>query len=285
MSLPKKIGEYGDYLPTLYANDFFPDRERENLERLKKDGAEMQQKIKSLHLRQDHSVAKKMKSVLAHKTLIQVIRNCHLELFEAKVRFIEAESDVESLAARNRAVLERIDREEQFLREVLEQMAEIKRKARIVAPVAAKLLEEAKAAGNEAYFQEIPPDVTIEEREAEISAEEARLQYMHANNPNAIRQFEACKADHKRLKEKVGTVGDRLEKLRRHITKIRDKWEPALDQLIAEISGAFSYNFEQIGCAGEVGIHKDEDFDQWAVQIKVKFRFVIDVAQLLGISN
>jgi len=250
------------------------ERERENFERLEKDGADMLQKIKSLQLKQEKSVVRKMKKVLAHKSLIEVIRARHGELLDAKVRFIEAESDVESLAVRNRSVLERIDREEQFLREVQEQMTEIKRNARRVAPIAARLLEEAKAAGNEAYFQGIPPDITIEEREAEISAEEARLQYMHANNPNAIRQFEVCKADHERLKEKVDAAGNRLEKLHRHITKIRDKWEPALDQLIAEISEAFSYNFEKIGCAGEVGIHKDEDFDQWAVQIKVKFRYV-----------
>lgn len=256
------------------ANDFTSERERENSELLKKDGAEMQKRIKSMQLRQDNLVIQKMKHLLAHKNLVEIIRSRHIELLDAKVRSIEAESDVESLAARNRAVLERIDREKQCLEEVLEQMADIKRKARRVAPVAAKLLEEAKAAGTEAYFHGIPPDVTIEDREGEISAEEARLQYMHANNPNAIRQFEACKADHERLKEKVDTSSDRLEKLHRHITKIRNMWEPALDQLIAEISEAFSYNFEQIGCAGEVGIHKDEDFDQWAVQIKVKFRYV-----------
>ena len=241
---------------------------------LEKDGAETKQKIRSLQLRQDSTVLKKTKRVLVHKDLVEIIRTRHLEYLDAKLRFVEAESDVESLAARNRAVIEHIEREEQLLREVLEQMTDIKQKARKVAPVAAKLLEEAKAVGNEAYFHGIPPEVTIEEREAEISVEEARLQYMHANNPNAIRQFEVCKADHERLKGKVDVAGDRLKKLQHHITKIRGKWEPALDQLIAEISEAFSYNFEQIGCAGEVGIHKDEDFDQWAIQIKVKFRYV-----------
>ena len=30
-------------------------------------------------------------------------------------------------------------------------------------------------------------------------------------------------------------------------------WEPELDKLVKEISNAFAYNFEQIGCAGEVG--------------------------------
>jgi hypothetical protein len=48
-----------------------------------------------------------------------------------------------------------------------------------------------------------------------------------------------------------------------------------VDQLISQINDAFSYNFEQISCAGEVGVHKDEDFEKWAIEIKVKFRYVV----------
>ena len=51
------------------------------------------------------------------------------------------------------------------------------------------------------------------------------------------------------------------------------QWEPQLDELIAKISEAFADNFSKIQCAGEVVVYKDEeDFDQWAIQIKVKFR-------------
>ena len=57
------------------------------------------------------------------------------------------------------------------------------------------------------------------------------------------------------------------------IDRIRAKWEPELDQLVALISDAFFHNFAQIGCAGQVGVHKDdEDFGQWAIRIEVKFR-------------
>ena len=56
------------------------------------------------------------------------------------------------------------------------------------------------------------------------------------------------------------------------IKEIRDVWEPKLDQLISEINDAFSYNFQQINCAGEVGVNKDVDFDKWAIEIKVRFR-------------
>jgi chromosome segregation ATPase len=74
------------------------------------------------------------------------------------------------------------------------------------------------------------------------------------------------------LKAKILETEASLETIAQNVMKIRGKWEPKLDTLIAKISDAFSYNFEQIGCAGEVNVHKDDDFDQWAIQIKVKFR-------------
>ncbi|KAF4633024.1 hypothetical protein G7Y89_g5095 [Cudoniella acicularis] len=114
--------------------------------------------------------------------------------------------------------------------------------------------------------------MTVEGLQNEISAEEAKLEFVHANNPNAIRDFEKRQADVDKLKEKIAEAEQKLEKISRSLAKIRGKWEPALDALISEISEAFSYNFEQIGCAGEVGIHKHDDFDLWAIQIRVKFR-------------
>ena len=59
---------------------------------------------------------------------------------------------------------------------------------------------------------------------------------------------------------------------------MRGRWEPELDGVIARISEAFADNFARIHCAGEVGIYKDpDDFERWAVQIKVKFRFVFSI--------
>jgi len=63
-----------------------------------------------------------------------------------------------------------------------------------------------------------------------------------------------------------------LTKVQTDITEIKDQWEPELDALVAQISEAFGENFAKIQCAGEVGVHKDDDFEQWAIQIRVKFR-------------
>ncbi len=76
------------------------------------------------------------------------------------------------------------------------------------------------------------------------------------------------------LKQKVANLEHQLGEMQHGIDELRQKWEPELDRLVGKISDAFSYSFKQINCAGEVGIHKDEDFDQWSIQIQVKFRFV-----------
>jgi chromosome segregation ATPase len=117
--------------------------------------------------------------------------------------------------------------------------------------------------------------------ETEIAAEEAKLEFVHANNPNAIRDFETRQLQLDKLKEKISGAEEKLETVDCEITRVRGIWEPALDRLISEISEAFSINFEQIGCAGEVSVHKDEDFDLWAVDIKVKFRY----EQLIGVME
>jgi len=101
------------------------------------------------------------------------------------------------------------------------------------------------------------------------------LDYVHEGNSGALREFESRKAKIDKLAFRLRESEKKLETYTRTIARIREKWEPVLDKLIQEISTAFSYNFEQIGCAGEVGVHKDDDFDLWSIEIKVKFRYAL----------
>lgn len=83
----------------------------------------------------------------------------------------------------------------------------------------------------------------------------------------------------------------------------QDNWQPALQRLVDSIGQKFSAAFDRkwfsyfylvyglmqspylclsrvflcirtsgIGCAGEIRIHEDEDYDKWAIDILVKFR-------------
>lgn len=121
-------------------------------------------------------------------------------------------------------------------------------------------------------YNENPDGHTVESLQMDIAAEESKLELIHAGNPNAIKEYEKRQIDVDKLTTKIKESEASLMAIAEEISKIRSKWEPELDTLIAKISDAFSFNFEQIGCAGEVNVHKDDDFEQWAIQIKVKFR-------------
>ena len=239
------------------------------------DGQKLREKIRGFFMQSDQCLHKKAHKALEHKGLVEAMRRCHDELIDAKIRLIEAESDIEALRERNSDIVERLQVEEQSVQTAEREAAAAKIKAAAVMRAVQEIQAEALAAGNISDFQSIAPGLTVMALKAEIEAEESKLEYIHANNPNAIRDFERRQVDVDKLKSKIAETEDSLRTLARRIEKVREKWEPELDKLIAEISDAFSYNFEQIGCAGEVGVHKDEDFDQWSIEIKVKFRYVL----------
>lgn len=210
---------------------------------------------------------------LEYKGKVEAIRSCHETLLEAEIRLIEAQSDVENLEERNSGIVQRQEQERQ-------QVKEIERESKIVTETARKALavcqaitaEEDEATNQK--LQGIPEDLTIEALELDIASEESKLDFIQANNPNAIAQFERFQTTVDRLTAKVEEADKRLKKIQEKITRVRGKWEPELDKLISEISDAFAYNFEQIGCAGEVGVEKTDDFEDWKIMIKVKFRYV-----------
>lgn len=242
------------------------------LESKKEANAEFVNHVKKLQNQHDLAVIRKSKYALEYKTLVEKIRDCHDDLLEAQVRHIEAQSDVEGLTARNEDIVRELEAEE-----ARKNNAELE--AKRVQAVAKKALELVKTImAHEDYksFEEevtnYPDGTTVETLRADIAAEESKLEYMQLNNPNALKQYEKLQGDVDQLKEKINATEGRLEKLESRITKIRDRWEPELDRFINEISDAFSYNFEQIGCAGSVSVNKDEDFAKWKIEIKVKFR-------------
>jgi chromosome segregation ATPase len=219
----------------------------------------------------------KITLALEHKRLIEKLRACHEAYQEAEARLVEATSDVEALTERNSGVKQALANE----RQLVEQVA---RESRIAKEAASESLRECHAiiaeedddSPNVEYFKSISTqDLTIEALEHDIEAERSKLEFIHDSNPGALKEFETRQNTIQKLGEKIQDSEKRLEKLNRKITRVREKWEPELDKLIGEISDAFAYNFEQIGCAGEVSVHKDDDFDLWSIEIKVKFRYAL----------
>ncbi|CZR51566.1 related to structural maintenance of chromosomes protein 5 [Phialocephala subalpina] len=247
--------------------------EEEALATKQKASEEFRDRLKILHTQHDHAVLRKSKKALEHKELVEKIRDRHDELLEAQIRHIEAQSDIEGLTARNEGIVQQLEAEEarkNHAEQEARRVSEIAKKALVVCKAILADPEYADDAMPE--FSRPPEGLTVDALELEIAAEESKLEYMQSNNPNAIRDYERRQVEVDKLKEKIDATEAKLEKLENRITKIRDRWEPRLDTLINTISEAFSHNFEQIGCAGSVSVNKDEDFNDWSIQIRVKFR-------------
>jgi structural maintenance of chromosomes protein 5 len=250
----------------------FAEREEETLKEKQQGFTERRNRIKALKVQIDAATMKKAQNALDYKDFVSTIRARHEDLLEAEVMLIEAKSDVAGLKDRNQDIDQRLAEERQKSTDAGAESARV----REVAARAIEVCQEIRSdPDNQPYlkhFSEIAPDKTVEEFNMEIASEESKLEFTNANNPNAIRDFERRQVDIDKLKAKVSDAEEKLGNIGEKITEVRGVWEPALDSLIERISSAFSYNFEQIGCAGEVGVHKDDDFDLWAIQIMVKFR-------------
>ena len=267
--------EKADLQKAWSAQKALPDRiqaEEETLEGKLRDSDEVQEQRRKLKTQIDLAVIRRAKKTLEYKEHITKFRNCHEELIEAEIRLVEAISDVASLKERHEDTVRERDIEQEKVRTIEAEAKRVKDIARKAMETCAVLMNDPANADYIEALKNIPEGQTVEALETEIAAEESKLEFIHAGNPNAIKDYEKREIEVERLKAKIADTETNLNTISRNITKIRGKWEPELDTLIARISDAFSYNFEQIGCAGEVNVHKDDDFDQWAIQIKVKFR-------------
>ncbi|KAM3064869.1 Structural maintenance of chromosomes protein 5 [Clarireedia jacksonii] len=249
-------------------------REKENLERLENAAAASRKAIQEIMKEQDTAGLKKGADVLKHIEKIKEIVACHDELDEAETRRIEAESDIAALRERNIGIVQKLDAERALVARVKQESQEATKTAKRALERCKQISSEAEATNQEdlEYFRNIPEGKTVEELENEIKSEQNKLELIQAYNPNAIRDFKKRQAEIEKLESRLGNTEEDLNSIEQQTNHIMQQWEPRLDALVAEIGQAFSDNFEQIGCAGEVGVYKEDDFENWAIEIKVKFR-------------
>ena len=186
---------------------------------------------------------------------------------------VEANSDFEILRQRNSSVQELLQDQQRQVDVLVRETEASQRTAKAHLDKCSQIL-----AGVEDELRNflvgLPTNQTPEQLEDEIESEKARLELMHEGNGGVIREYEQRKKKIDALTARLEEIKNALSEFDDKIKELRDQWEPELDSLVGKISDSFSLNMEQISCAGEVGIHKDEDFDQWAIQIRVKFRYV-----------
>ena len=225
--------------------------------------------MQQYRIRIDELSIKKSEFVLEYKDGIEAIRDAHHSLMEARLRQLEAASDMTALADKNAGIARQVTELRHAVDRAKRHAQQLKDTAQTFLDRANQLMAEVDEETGE-RLQSV--DLTLEDLHREIDSETSKLDYIHAGDPAALEQFETRKHAIARLEKKIATNQASLDTLHARIDELRELWEPELDRLIATISAAFAHNFERIGCAGEVGVHKDEDFELWSIEIKVKFR-------------
>ncbi|KAF9528049.1 P-loop containing nucleoside triphosphate hydrolase protein [Crepidotus variabilis] len=135
-----------------------------------------------------------------------------------------------------------------------------------------KALEEAEKNGTTPPSQAGVELRTADELQAELENQKATLELNMITNPGVVEQYEKRKRDIETLEKTLADRKKREERLQKQIKGARDNWHPALKKLVGSIGKKFSAAFDRIGCAGEIRINENEEYEKWAIDILVKFR-------------
>ncbi|KAF2839956.1 putative ABC/SMC5 protein [Patellaria atrata CBS 101060] len=233
-------------------------------------GEEVKELVQASRQKADSFALERGRLALKYANAVEILRKAHDDLYESEFLLIEAQSDVDVLTTRNSEVNELLKQRQQ---DVIQAQADYKKYLEVARRVHAEvnlILENKTELENQLIEQH--QNKTSEELETEIESTQMRLSLLHGGNPEAIKQFEERQKRIDHLERSVARLEEELAQFESRISDIREQWEPEIDALVGKISEAFSYNFSKIGCAGEVGIYKDDDFNEWAIQIRVKFR-------------
>lgn len=251
---------------------------KSNLQNSLKNLKETKQRLSSFDGEVDKLALEKARRVLEHKKQLELLHDANQAIIEAALRALEAKSDVAALKERNSEIVQRLEEEKQSLQRLVREAEKAKAEAKEAQSVILELLS---TGSNNAideqrrdFLSGIKEGHTFETMDAEIQTEKAKLDLIHAADPGVLQEFEKRARDIERGQRDKAKRERQLDSLNEQIQELKDTWEPAVDAIINRINDAFSYNFEQISCAGEVSVHKDEDFDKWAIDIRVKFRYV-----------
>ncbi|PHH87942.1 hypothetical protein CDD83_8210 [Cordyceps sp. RAO-2017] len=218
----------------------------------------------------DKAALKRVDLAIEHQKLVEKIGSAHQALLEAKIRQIEARSDIQGLKERSASLMQRLEQKRREVQDATDDASRAKEEGRRLSDEVKDML--VRDGDKRELLTQLSDGKTPQELEMDMSAEEAKLELIHAANPNVIREFERRAQEMDRLKRKMEGFTAKLEDLDSRLGSLMGRWEPRLDELVSRINDAFAYNFEQISCAGEIRVHKDDDFDLWALDIMVKFR-------------
>lgn len=266
--MPEKIGQSFEGIGRTLLT--FIESEEHQKASYEKAMVDARQALTDLRYECDDATVQRARLVLRHKDAVERIRETQHAVLEAHIRLLEARSDVLGLKQRNSSIMDRLELEKQNVHDATAEAEAARAAGRQHGQEVQDMLESNR--GKEELLTQLSAGKTPDEVEMERDAEAANLELIHAANPNVMREFEKRAHDIARLRKKMTGLNEKLASLNKQLDEIMGKWEPQLDELVSRINDAFAHNFERISCAGEIRVHKDEDFDLWAMDVMVRFR-------------
>eukprot|EP01113_Clastostelium_recurvatum_P048657 TRINITY_DN890_c0_g1_i2.p1 TRINITY_DN890_c0_g1~~TRINITY_DN890_c0_g1_i2.p1 ORF type:complete len:569 (+),score=181.92 TRINITY_DN890_c0_g1_i2:1877-3583(+) len=234
-----------------------------------KEEASLRNQIANLGTRRFKTVLELVGIMRQHTDSLLKVDKVLLKRVEANALSMRLANEValaESAYANKKREMEQIERE--FTR-ARERTKELRDKAESIA----LLTEELKAA-----FDGLPN--TTQELDEAIETVTLAANAIFQTNPEVIRLYEKRQKEIQELEERLGGNVSEADHLRDKITTVRSQWEPPLEELVGQIKGSFSKFFAEIGCAGDVVLSKHEDFKEWGLELRVKFRNTDNLAAL-----
>ncbi|KAH8705596.1 structural maintenance of chromosome complex subunit SmcA [Talaromyces proteolyticus] len=245
----------------------------------------LRSRVREIRSRQDEVAIEKAEAATAYADAVESLRKLQQDLMLAEFRNIEASSDLESVKERNIEIQNILKAKEQEVEEATRLLREASLLGVQYRNEANKILALARSQPDlSELLLDQCKEMTSDQLEADIDSEKARLELAHEGSAGLIKEYEDRQKAITKLQEKLSRYQSKLADYEHAINEIREEWEPRLDALVQKISDAFSDSFDRIGCAGQVSVDKVEDepgpngerggsdFDQWSIQIQVKFR-------------
>ncbi|KAG2138085.1 uncharacterized protein EDB93DRAFT_1106448 [Suillus bovinus] len=122
-------------------------------------------------------------------------------------------------------------------------------------------------------------DRTVNDLRKELDVQRANLDMISLTNPGVVEQYERRKNEIDALTKTLEDREKSTRRVEREIKNARDRWQPALEQLVASIGKKFSAAFDRQSLNPaerreftRIRISPHDDYDKWAIDILVKFR-------------
>ncbi|KAI9101964.1 hypothetical protein DFS34DRAFT_612195 [Phlyctochytrium arcticum] len=199
----------------------------------------------------------------------------------AALRQVELEAKITEQASRKRESDDELRVAQQALANAADQVARSKERARRKLEAAREAVAGASEQERDTLAQ-MWTDKTLDELEEMLVEQEARAEMINSTDAGVITEYEKRNTEIEALKAKIAKGEGKLNDRRGRIQSIKDKWVPELTELVNSISKNFADAFDKIGCAGEVRIAENDDFDKWGIDILVKFRDTEKLHHLTG---